>query len=318
MENTNYFPYYDNAGKIKTINLFGKELAVKNYICSEDGIYYRRKPKETVLQLSVCLTSRCMASCPFCSAGNTNEEKKIDLKKLERVLTEIKKEVRILCVSFTGGEPFDDIKLLDEAVSVVFGVFGFDMQVSVKTNGIRLMDMHKIKYLPQIDTIHISRHHYDDAVNDRLFGIHMPGTEELREIIHSVEYRDIFVINCLLLKNAVSTPAEAHKMLDYAIYLGVPKISFITCMPVNKFAAEQRIRFDDVIREDDSSLLFTRGYHDFDVCRCKDGIYVSDKGDIVEFYGRTTEPQACSYCRGLVYGADNRLRNGFQGQVIYE
>lgn len=64
------------------------------------------------------------------------------------------------------------------------------------------------------------------------------------------------------------------------------------------------------------SLLFTRGSQDFDLCRCQDGVYASGADDIIEFYGRNTSVSNREYCRGFVYGADDHLRVGFDGEII--
>ena len=77
MQNINSCAFCDRT---KTITLFGKELQVKNYICSQDGIHYRQKPEDAKLQLSICPTSYCNASCPFCIAKNTKTKDVIDLR----------------------------------------------------------------------------------------------------------------------------------------------------------------------------------------------------------------------------------------------
>ena len=111
MQNTNSCASCDRTRKI---TLFGKELQVKDYICSEDGIHYRRKPEDIKLQLSICPTSYCSAHCPFCIAKNTGKKDRIDLKKLEAVLEKLKEEKIVCGVTFTGGEPFTDVGLPDE------------------------------------------------------------------------------------------------------------------------------------------------------------------------------------------------------------
>ncbi len=313
MQNIGCCPPFD---KTREIVLFGKKLSVKNYGCSPDGVHYAEKPEPVKIGLSISPTAFCPANCRFCLATGTKKHTQMDMKKLETVLTELKKADRVLYVSFTGGEPFYDVALLDEAVSMVFEILGKETEVSISTNGMGLAAMHRLRYLSYIDAIHISRHHYDDGLNDEIFGRKMPTAAELKAAVHSVRYRDIFVFNCMLQRDYIGTSEQAHRFLNFAIDLGVPKVSFITCTPVNAYAREQRVTYETVLRRDDPSLLFTRGFRDFAYCHCDDGIYRSPAGDLIEFYGRTTTAVSCDYCRGLSYGADSILRSGYTGELI--
>lgn len=296
--------------------MLGKELELKNYICSSDGIHYKQKPEDIRLQLSICPTSFCAAACPFCIAGNTKRQQFLDIKKLENCLRRLNEENLVRGISLMGGEPFTDVILLNDIIDLVFGIFGESMEVSVTTNGANLHRMHEIKMLSYLDALHISRHHYDDQRNAQLFGIPVPTKDELSDILHSVKYRDLFVLNCLLLKDYIGTQEDVHKFLDFAIEVGAGKVAFMTCTPINAFTREQTIDYASLLRPDDPSLLFTRGFRDFDLCRCQDGVYVSPTGEIIEFYGRTTNAGDCKYCRGFVYGADDHLRAGYDGEVI--
>lgn len=316
MQNTSCPPCCEAGPKLRKRRILGKELLLKDYICSCDGVHYPPKPEALRVQLSICPTDFCAASCPFCIAGNTRSTARIDLRKLEGVLRRLRDEDVVRGVSITGGEPFTDMKLLDETITMVFSILGEHAEVSLNTNGSALHRMHKIRALEKLDALHISRHHDDDARNSSLFGVPMPGREELKQILHSFPCRDLFVLNCLLLRDWIGTPEAARRYLDFAIDVGAGKVAFITPTPVNPFAAAQRVLYTDVLKPDDPALLFTRGFTDYDICRCQDGVYASDDGRIIEFYGRSTLAQGCSYCRGFVYGADNHLRAGFGGEII--
>ncbi len=317
MQNTNCSASCNADGRTREISVLGTPVTVKGYICSEDGVHYPQKPENVQLQLSVCLTSFCPAGCPFCIAANTDVKQKIDISKFTRVMELLKRENRVRGVKITGGEPFCDVGLLNETVAVLYGIFGYSLELSVSTNGMWLHRMHEIRELEHIEAIHISRHHYDDAVNRRIFGgAAVPSGDELREIVSTVSYPDIFVFNCMLLRDGINSAAEAHRFLDFAISTGVPKVGFMDCYPVNGYAKKQAIPYETVLREDDPSLLFTRGFYDYSYCRCRDGVYVSADGRIEEFYGRSTNTDGCRYSRGLVYGADDRLRDGFGGNII--
>ena len=104
--------------------------------------------------------------------------------------------------------------------------------------------------------------------------------------------------------------------MDYAIDMGAKKVAFMACIPINDFAKRETMGYEEILLEDDPSLLFTRGYQDYEYCKCRDGVYVSNKGELIEFYGRKTNDSDCSYCRGLTYGADNHLRSGYNGEIL--
>ena len=318
MQNINYCQSCKIGEKTREINILGKSITVKNYICSADGKNYKEKPENIKLQLFVNMLTFCPANCRFCVAKNTKQDKKIDIDKFKSVMKLLKAEDRIRGIKITGGEPFYDIDLLNEVISAIYDIFGYEMEVAISTNGIGLENLKKIKDLEHIETIHISRHHYNDDVNREIFGNieNIPDKELLKKIIGSVSYKDIFVLNCILLKDYINSPEEAHKFMDFAIDIGAPKVGFMTCSPVNGYAKEQSIPYEAVIKEDDPALLFTRGFFDYDYCHCSDGVYSYEDGRIVEFYGKSTKMEDYAYCRGLVYDADDHLKDGFGGNII--
>ena len=179
MENINFCQSCDERSRKYTV--LGKELNIKNYLCSEDGKNYPLRPEKAKLLISICPTSLCNAKCKFCIATNTDKNQKVDLCMLEKALLKLKNEDVVQSLSFTGGEPFLDVELLNNIVSMVFNIFGYNLEVSISTNGTGLHNLHKIKDLQYVDAIHISRHHYDDEINDSIFGIKMPTKEELKK-----------------------------------------------------------------------------------------------------------------------------------------
>ena len=215
MQNTNSCRSCDAFAKTRTVNVLGKELKLKNYVCSSDGLHYKQKPDDIQLQLSICPTSFCEASCPFCIATNTQQKQFVDLFKLEECLKRLHDENLVRGISFTGGEPFTDVKLLNDILNSIYKIFGNHVEVSVTTNGTNLHRMHEIEMLSYLDALHISRHHYDDRINAELFGTRVPTKEELSEILHSVSYKDLFVLNCMLLKDYIGTQDDVHKFLDF-------------------------------------------------------------------------------------------------------
>ena len=303
--------------RARVIDILGKPVRIKDYVCSPDGRTYRKKPEKNSVYLSICPTSLCRGHCAFCVATHTNENRRLNIEAFAGVMKRLKEQDLIHAVKITGGEPFDDVGLLNEVIGVLFETFGFGLTVSISTNAMRLERLHEVKDLSYVETIHVSRHHYDDAVNRAIFGgADVPSGAKLKEIVSAVSFKDLFVFNCMLLKDHINSPEEAHRMLDFAIETGVPKVGFMTCMPVNAYAQQQTIPFESVLNEDDPALLFTRAFYDYEFCHCRDGVYVSPNGSLIEFYGRCTKMDDPGYSRGLVYDADNHLKLGFSGAII--
>ncbi len=307
----------NNAELFRDIPVFGATVRVKDYICSADGVHYQKKAEPGRLQLSVNIGAYCPCACPFCIAKHTKTKRHIDIDRFAEVLSGLQAQHMIRGVKITGGEPFYDVELLSDAIALIYEICGADAEVSVSTNGMYLDKMHRIRDLAKLEALHVSRHHYDDERNRALFG----GGEALsgaalKEILHTVSYRDLFVLNCMLLKEGVSTPAQAHRMLDFAAETGAPKVGFFECAPANAYCRAQFVGFEDVLRADDPQLLFTRGFFDYGWCRCKDGVYLAPTGELIEFYGRTTAPYTPAYSRGLVYDTDDHLYDGYGGRLI--
>lgn len=320
-----------NFPMTRTIRVFDREVKIKNYICRQDDGEYLEKPENPKIQLTIVPTDYCGCNCLFCSAknlgitGDRTSGAGFDTGRLSEVLKELGKRNLVRGISITGGEPFTDITLLDDIISLCFEILGEGMEISINTNGSGLDDIHRIRKLGLVDAIHISRHHYDEAANAALFAggdtaraadTGIPTNERLKEILKGVAYKDLFVFNCLLLKDFIGSREEVHRFLDFAIETGVRKTGFVTAMEVNDFTRRQRVSFKDVLKRDDPQLLFTRCFRDFDTCCCQDGVYSSKNGGLCEFYGRQTMPGTLDYARALVYGADNHLRTGYTGEII--
>ena len=139
----------------------------------------------------------------------------------------------------------------------------------------------------------------------------MSTGDEIREIVNGVSDPKLFVYNCLLLKDGIGTKEEIAQFLEFAGGTGVPKVGFVTPMPVNDYVKNNKVSYTDIFDRSDDRFLFTTCYKDYEFCHCCDGVYVTKNGKLVEFYGRETIRDAKDYSRGLVYGPDNILRMGF-------
>ena len=301
------------------LTIFGKSLRVKNYVCRINGCPYREKKKPVKLTLSITPSSYCGGQCPFCSAKQRDIKQFLDIKKLETVLRELKNMDAVRGISITGGEPFTDVSLLNEIIELIFDIFGIEMEIGINTNGSGLRRVHEIKRLAFVDNIHISRHHYDDQKNRKYFKTDVPDAGEIREIVDGVYDPKLFVFNCLLLSDGIGSKEDMVKMLEFAGDVHVPKVGFITPMQINDYTKNNAVSYTTLFDRDNERFLYTMDFRDFDFCHCQDGVYVTETGRLVEFYGRETCFGNRGYVRTLVYGADNVLCAGYgnDAQIIY-
>ena len=310
----------EDPDRMTTIRVFGNDLTVKNYDCAQNGGAYREKPRPIQLQLFILPTYYCPGNCPFCVAAETRRRKvSLDPEKLRRVLKELHQAEAVRAISITGGEPLYDIALLDEILEMIYEVCGRNTDVSINTGGINLLKLDRIHSLAYVNAIHISRHHYDDDKNRAYFGMQVPTGEEIAQIADIVHDPKLFVFNCLLFSDGIGTKEEMVKFLEFTGSVGVPKAAFVTPMPVNAYVKERLVSYDALSTKGDPRFLHTTGYHDYEYCHCQDGVYVTSTGKLVEWYGRETRYGCAEYARGLVYGADNVLRDGFgaEAKVLY-
>lgn len=317
MENTDFSAACESS-IARTVSILGTPTLVKGYCCSPDGRSYPEKSDPVKLMLSILLTRFCDARCPFCIAGPAGPREAFNLDALEEILFRLKAEDRVLCVQITGGEPFSSPETLNEVLNCLFRILGTKLSVSVTTSGTDLHRLRELENLSHVDAVHISRHHWEDAENDRIFGRKRPSAVQLKETLTSVPFRDLFVMNCLLLRGGADSPMHVHQMLDFAIEEGFSKVGFITPAPVNAWTRDHLVPYTEVLKRGDPSLLFTRGFQDYAYCRCQDGVYVSAEGRLIEWYGRMPESARFPYSRGLVLTPEGRLLDGFGGRVLYD
>lgn len=312
MRNTGCSTCCEAAPTLRRVRVLGATVTAKGYTCARNGGPHEAVAGPVKLQLSILPTNYCPCACPFCIATDTDDRSKIDLARLEGTLAALAAEGVVRGVSITGGEPFVDVPLLDRLIRMLFDLFGTDLEISLNTNGMGLERLREIRDLVHVDAVHVSRHHWDDAVNRALFGGGpVPDAAALRRAIASIPYPELFVLNCMLLKDGVGTVDDVHRFLDFAIDLGAKKVSFITGIPVNDYVRRQAVDYLDVLRADDPALFMTQRFMDYGWCRCQDGIYCSGDGRLIQFYGRKGDSTGCDYVRGLTCAPDGVLRTGF-------
>lgn len=298
------------------INLFGEDIPVKNYLCS--NIPDETKHCDIKLNLYVKLSDACNAKCLFCSNANLKDNGKFDVNKLKYVVEEMDRVGIINRISLTGGEPMLNLPLLNNVLNTIF-MINPDFQVTINTNGIHLLDLPYLDAVHKIDGIHLSRHHYDDAVNNSILGFKTVSFQEIDSLMNHLNNKKLLRLNCLLMKDYINSITEVEHYLEHASKLDVFRVGFVSLMKSNFYCEEQFINFNDIFFKDafpsGKGQVFVN-YYDKSICECTNGAYVASNGNFIEFYSRMTKEVHCPYVRQFVYTSDNRLTLGFGKEIL--
>ena len=200
--------------KTKKVNLFGHDYDVFFDSCCTNT------SKRT---LYIELLNICNAKCSFCSSScNLKITPKIlDLNFAKEVIIELLNKNIIDKISLTGGEPLiypylkDLLDFLDSLLDRGLNFYAITTNGILLEKQINLLEDSKVKY------INISRHHYDQEKNDKIFGIKTKTLKELKEIIISSnkEYR----LNVTITEE-FNTKEDIIEYIKFAKNIGVRNI----------------------------------------------------------------------------------------------
>lgn len=307
----------------RTVELFGKQVLVKDYDCMNIHTKESKRYEKDTVNLFIQVTSKCNAHCKFCEWHCNTSDYTFDIDKLARILKEItsKENMEIKKLNFTGGEPTIDIIKFNEIVGCTRDYISLENkpEITVNTNGINLMDL--VSYESYIDSIGLSRHHYEDRINAEIFGVgNVADKETIIEFQKKVRNKGLVQLRCNVTTGYIDTYAKVKTYLEHAIEMGVYDCGFVTLLPVNDYCRTHLVDFYKLIDKGAEELLKVNGYirEDDDkvrVCECGNYVYTDFEGHFCKFYNRYFN---CSnIVEGqLVYDGRN-LRLGFGGEIIY-
>lgn len=301
---------------MKTIELFNQEVLVKDSLCGPTP--ESRWEVEPNLRLYIKVTDSCNADCKFCANGNCKDFGKLDLEHLDFVIRYLKENNRLHSIGLTGGEPMINPDKLNDILNLIWSI-DKNTQVQISTNGLNLREIAGFDDPNNLESIHISRHHYDDKKNIEIFGTDtIATTEDIMFLQDALTNKKIININTLVMKDYISNLEEIKKMLDYVGETGVYKNGFVSLMKCNDYSESHFINFNDIFNNLDENFLLAHRFYAATYCECIDGIYSSKNAKLVEFYARMVKECKCPYTTQLVYTSDNKLTAGFGGKVLYK
>lgn len=290
--------------------IFEKEIAIKSHGCNVmDEPGQRIVPS---VNLFVKVTKGCNAHCQFCSnANSTNASSAFNIPKLINVIKELKgKGICVNRINITGGEPSVVSPLVCKILDNIEENGFDDVHLHLNTNGILPQSQELMRH-HRWDSISMSLHHYDTAKLSELYGC------RISESAFDFEGIDLQKVNssCNLVKGYIDNAEEAHKMLDFNLDLGIPRIGFVALMKVNDYCREHFVDLEDIHLDSIPHVYFTKSMNRGSDCKCSNYLYNRDL-KILEIYMRNiANPNYCE--SSLVYDGEY-LKQGFhQNNIIF-
>ena len=316
----------DSPKRLSTDSIDSIDLGIN--IIDKYTIHPTERPRANIFLI---LTTRCNASCKFCdfSSGDHSE---FNTLKLRYILDSLIPNININKLNITGGEPTLDLNLFNEVMEIIKeykekykGLF--TPYVTVNTNGYNIKEL--FTKIDEIDSIALSRHHFNDEINGEVFGNtkNIPSSDTIRELMKTIKPEDVYKINlrCNLISGYIDTPEKIKEYLEWVSSLNIHWVGLVTLMPLNKYCLDRAVLEGDIVNifDGDSDYVETESWVRKEpivgpnqqirmeaVCKCKDYIYTSESGSMIKIY--TREFNHCDLTDGqLVYNGKN-LYQGFR------
>ena len=292
------------------VDFYGKQIAVKEFDCSLGTLNPERI--SPFVNLFVKVTNGCNARCLFCSNADAKPTNKtFDIDKLEDIVLKLKEQsIKVNRLNITGGEPSVVSSLVENILQRMDGKVFDDIHLHLNTNGLLPQSQELMRH-PRWDSISMSLHHYDIDKLSELYGCKIPEDAFKFEGVNMQKLN----VSCNLIKGYIDNPEEAHKMLDFALELGIPRIGFVALMKVNDYCKERFIDLEDIHIDTIPHVYFTKSMNRGKDCKCSNYLYNKDL-KILEIYMRNyAKPQ---YCESSLMFDGEYLRQGFHdNNIIY-
>lgn len=257
------------------------------------------------INLYVQITNLCNAKCKFCSNFGSNE---VPFKKelFFEIFDEIYKNKFINKVTFTGGEPTLNKDLLE----CILYVHNKDPRIFIflDTNASDLSILEKIA--PNVTSIALSRHHFDDEINNEIFGFKTSTEAQLNVLPFFV--KDKINLRCNLIKGYIDSTDKCKQYLDWCNSIGINSVGFIKLMPYTQYAKDH---FVDVDITKIPGMVMTKKTCRPGVCFCENYVYNGKFGSIILYRKETINKDINQNTLVL---SNNKLKLGFNGVILYE
>lgn len=267
------------------------DYEIKPYVCSPN----------TEFPFYINITNLCNAKCDFCCNGFNKDYRKLDLVFLKEILDIVASKVSRISIS--GGETMINS---EELYNLLRLVNGYGRRITINTNGSFLLkNVDMLNQFRNVESIQLSRHHYDDQKNNEIFKIETLLFDDIKRINLYSDLR----INCLLIDGYIDSLNEVKKYLDIlAAETKIFQVGFISMMPVNEFTNDKFVDYRNIISDIGCEFEVVETMFDGDRCSCANYFYNSKCGRKIFVYFKYTKYYGCSGrslffdCAGLKEG----------------
>ena len=294
---------------MQKVVFFNKEIEIREHYCQLNSLP-SSKIEEPYVNIYISITNVCNASCAFCCSKKVNKViTNFDFEKFKEIILEINKKVRINKCSFTGGEPTLEFQTLIKCLEFVKSI-DKNIFTVINTNGINLNKLSP--YLHLINSIALSRHHYNDETNFKIFNnFNLPITEDISEFPDKSKLH----LSCNLIKEYVGNPQEVVNYLEWVSTIGCYDVGFVSLMQVNNYCKNNFVDFKSLSFEDINNVFITKNWNFGNLCRCRNYNYISQNAEIIDVYSRYYVSPTYNGS-ALVFDGEY-LRLGFDGEIVY-
>jgi MoaA/NifB/PqqE/SkfB family radical SAM enzyme len=298
---------------IDKIELFGKQIELKTHNCHLFD--QEAQPVEEPYINFYIRTKFCNAKCAFCTYAD--DASKYSAKKLQEVFEEISPKIKIRKVAISGGEP---TLYWDNFVNIVelAKKYAPDAELSMNTDGFRWKQLFEDPIYKEFDYIQLSRHHYDDTINDEIFKCKTPTFDEIKWVAglqthpHQIQFR------CNLIKGYIDNKDEVFKFLEWSNSVDINDVGLVSLMPINDYSKENYIYFHIKELIGDNFFLTKEWKRHGGGCECFNYVYMPPEEDFRQpmkvYHKNTFMPSEIK--ETLVFDGQN-VRLGFDGEIIY-
>lgn len=298
---------------MESINLFGVDVKLKTHYCSMFGNDHV-KVENPYVNLYV-RTKYCNAKCTFCTYHS--DASKWNQTKYLNILKELSSKIKIGKVAFSGGEP---TLFWENFKTMVYTAKEYtpNSEFSINTDGFKIDRFFSDPIYKIFDFIQLSRHHYDDKINDIIFKTKTPSSDEISDVVKIQTHEHQIQFRCNLIKGYIDNKEEVFKYLDWSNSVGVNDVGLVSLMPINDFSRDNFIYFH--IKElIGSNFLLTRKQERYGGgCECFNYVYMPNEDvfrrPIRVYHKNTYAPNDIQ--ETLVFDGQN-VRLGFEGPIIY-
>jgi molybdenum cofactor biosynthesis enzyme MoaA len=294
------------------IKLYDTVINIKDHYCQLFN-YPISKIDKPYINLSIRFNG-CNANCDFCTYMNSASNF-FNIDKYKNILNYIvnEKKIPINNFNFTGGEPTLKYDLFKETIDITTKIIKKNSNITIHTNGLNLDKLMSDKTIyNNINHISLSRHHYNDDINDQIFKTKTINNKDIKKLQEKIKNKNILNLSCNLIKGYIDNDNDIIKYMDKSIDIGIKSIGFITLMNNNKYSIENYIPFNF---KNNKYFTMTKEWKNKNICKCNNYLYISNKYEkVLKVYNKHLLNSSI-FTNNLTFDGEN-LMIGFNGDII--